>query len=111
MVETPSVAPKRFRRTKAGKLMICKPEEGAKFELVEGITNQKLVCKAIGREVGTRIWWFMDNRMIGESDGESAITVDMEAGEHLITAATMDGESDAVHIKIAPFAVAIIPEF
>ncbi len=111
MVETLSVAPKRFRRTKAGKLMICKPEEGAKFELVEGITNQKLVCKAIGREVGTRIWWFMDNRMIGESDGESAITVDMEAGEHLITAATMDGESDAVHIKIAPFAVAIIPEF
>ena len=98
--ENPALAAFAGRITQAEKLAISKPEDGAEFYLVEGALNQQIVCQAIGNPSGSRLWWFVDGRLEGESDGAQAKTVPMTVGRHVITCTTAEGVSASVRITV-----------
>ena len=98
--ENPALAAFAGRITQAEKLAISKPEDGAEFCLVDGQLNQQIVCQAIGNPAGSRLWWFVDGRLEGESDGAQAKTVPMTVGRHVITCTTAEGVSASVRITV-----------
>ena len=91
--EDPRVAALLGRLGEAGGLAVSKPEDGAKFKMVAGMPQQKVVCAATGVPAGARLWWFMDGRPVGETDGPSQIAVDMAPGRHVVACTTADGMS------------------
>ena len=84
-------------------LSIAKPEDGAMFSMVEGDINQKIVCRTIGNEAGSRLWWFVDGAFVGESEGQSPFVVDMVEGRHTIVCADCNGSAASVSVSVDSF--------
>lgn len=85
---------------KTRKLAIQKPENGAVFRLVGGVTNQKVVCRVVGNVEGGRLWWFVDDRNAGETRGTQPFVWAPEKGPHRISCASEDGVSAAVDVMV-----------
>ena len=98
--ENPALAAFAGRISRAEKLAISKPEEGANFCLVEGRLTQQIVCQAVGNPDGSRLWWFVDGRLEGESEGAKPKTVPMTVGRHVITCTTAEGVSASVRVTV-----------
>ena len=85
---------------KARKLAIQKPENGAVFRLVQGVANQKVVCRVVGNTEGGRLWWFVDDRNAGETRGTQPFVWTPEQGPHRITCSSEDGVTDSVDVTV-----------
>ena len=89
------------------RLAISKPQDKATFRLVEGRTRQRIICRVAGAAEGERLWWFADGVLKGESAGLEPCVLEMDAGRHLISCVTADGESASAEISVSrgPFPV------
>ena len=67
---------------------------------MEGQLNQQIVCQAVGNPAGSRLWWFVDGRLEGESEGAKPKTVPMSLGKHVISCTTAEGVSASVRITV-----------
>lgn len=81
------------RVEKASKLSILSPVDGTVFELVEGMDQQKIVCRVAGNPAGARLWWFLDGKTAGETTGNAKLTLEMTRGEHVLVCVTAEGVS------------------
>jgi membrane carboxypeptidase/penicillin-binding protein PbpC len=79
------------RGEKASNLSILQPNSGAKFERVEGIDQQKIVVKVAGNPTTSRLWWYLDGKMIGETLGSDSLVLDMDLGSHNLICVTAEG--------------------
>ena len=82
------------------KLGISRPEDGAVFCLVPGSLNQKIVCQPVGADEKSRLWWFVDDVYMGESNGRSEFLVDMSPGEHVLVCSTEGGQTARVRVRV-----------
>ena len=98
--EDPALAAFTGRLAQAERLAISKPEDGAEFCLVDGEINQQIVCQAVGNPPGSRLWWFVDGRLEGESEGAQAKTMPMTLGKHVISCTTAEGVSASVRVTV-----------
>ena len=89
--EDPGIAAFLGRIGTAERLVVSKPEDGAKFRLVDGMSQQKIVCSASGNPEGARLWWFVDGRPVGETTGGGQLAVEMTRGRHVVTCVTCEG--------------------
>ncbi len=81
-------------------LAIQKPEDGAVFRLVEGLPNQKVVCRVVGNVEGGRLWWFVDGRNVGTTRGAQPFAWEPEPGAHRLSCATAEGVSASAEISV-----------
>lgn len=88
------------RAWKASSLAVAQPEDGAKFSLVPGTMNQRIVCRAVGNPEGARLWWFVDGAAAGETTGNLPFTAEMVAGSHEISCSTAEGVSASVTVTV-----------
>ena len=84
------------------KLEITRPEDGAKFALVDGMPQQRIACQVAENPDGARLWWFLDGVPVGESLGTRPFAVGMERGEHVISCAAEDGSAASVRVTVDP---------
>ena len=82
------------------RLEITRPEDGARFALVEGMPQQRIACQTAGNPATRRLWWFLDGTPVGESLGTRPFTVEMSRGGHVISCASADGGAAAVHVTV-----------
>ena len=82
------------------KLAIMKPENGAKFVLVEGMNQQAIVAKAIGCKNDCVLWWFLDSCPVARSLGANPVVIEMERGEHVLTCSDASGETSTVTFTV-----------
>ena len=87
---------------KAKRLSISKPTDGARFRLVSGMAQQKVVCKVFGNPDGEKLWWFCNGSMAGETTGSEKFVMEMKAGKHHISCTTAEGISASVNIEVLP---------
>ncbi len=78
---------------------IAKPENGATFRLVEGVPQQRLVC-ALTVPSATRHWWYLDGKMVGETIGDSPLSLPLTPGAHVLACTTAEGASDEVRFTV-----------
>ena len=79
------------RVEKASKLAILQPVDGTKFERVEEFGQQKIVVKVAGNPSSSRLWWFLDGKLIGETLGSDSLVLDMVLGSHNLVCVTAEG--------------------
>ena len=94
------VAAFRGEAAAARRLAIQKPEDGAVFRLVEGLPNQKVVCRVVGNVEGGRLWWFVDGRNVGTTRGAQPFAWEPELGAHRLSCATAEGVSASAEISV-----------
>lgn len=94
------VAAFRGEAAAARRLAIQKPEDGAVFRLVEGLPNQKVVCRVVGNVEGGRLWWFVDGRNVGTTRGAQPFAWEPEPGAHRLSCATAEGVSASAEISV-----------
>ena len=82
------------------RLEITRPDDGAKFALVEGMPRQRIACQVAENPDGARLWWFLDGIPVGESVGTRPFTVEMARGEHVISCSAADGSAASVRITV-----------
>ena len=102
---SPSIACRGCRADGNGRrLAISKPKDGAAFRLVEGMAQQRVICRVAGAADGERLWWFVDGVMKGESAGLEPCALEVSEGGHLVTCVAADGEcaSASVVVKRGP---------
>ena len=85
-----AMAPARLGEKEKG-LAIAAPEDGAVFCMVEGMGQQRIVCRTVGNEEGGRLWWFMDGVPSGESAGAESFVAEMLPGRHTVACVKSDG--------------------
>ena len=85
-------APKRLAE-RGGGLAVASPEDGALICLVEGVGQQKVVCRAAGCAEGARLWWFLDGAPVGETTGTAPLALDVAPGSHVVACADAEGSS------------------
>ena len=88
------------RGPSAEKLAILKPEDGARFMLVPGMAQQRIVCRTTGNPDGARLWWFVDGRFAGTTEGSAPFALEITVGEHVSTGSTADGLTATVRVEI-----------
>ena len=76
---------------RAERLGIASPEDGATFKVVDGMGQQRIVCRATGAANGERLWWFLDGVPAGETEGSAPLAMEMSCGRHRLTCATAQG--------------------
>ena len=81
-------------------LLLLKPEDGAKFKIVPGSLDQRIVCQVGEVASGTRLWWFVDGSPVGESVGRAPFPVAMTPGEHVVTCAASDGAAASATVTV-----------
>jgi membrane carboxypeptidase/penicillin-binding protein PbpC len=80
---------------------IVAPEDGAKFDLVDGVGGQRIVFRVSGNPPEFRLWWFVDGKTCGVTDGESPFVMELEAGERTVVAVDAKGRSATLAITIS----------
>lgn len=85
----------------ARRLSILKPENHACFVLVPGLAQQRIVCQVSGNPENARLWWFVDGRPAGTTEGSRPFALEMTLGAHDIVCSTEEGETASVSITVA----------
>ena len=85
---------------KKKELSLLKPEDGGIFKIVPGSLDQRIVCQVGEVAPGTRLWWFVDGALAGESIGRTPFPVAMTPGEHVVTCTTAEGAAASATVKI-----------
>lgn len=62
--------------------------------------RSQLVLKAAHRDPLATIYWYLDNRLVGQTTSKHSIAVDTEPGRHLLTLTDSKGESLKRYIEV-----------
>jgi len=84
----------------AVRLAISKPQDGSTFRRVPGTLDQKIVCQAVGNPDGAKLWWFVNDRPVGEVTGSQPLPVEMVEGTNVISCTTSDGRTATVRCTV-----------
>lgn len=84
----------------ASKLEILQPADGAEFEFVEGMGQQKIVVKVAGNPSTSTLWWFLDGKRAGRTVGRDSLVLDMTPGRHSLFCVTAEGVSAEVKYQV-----------
>lgn len=84
----------------AARLAIQKPDDNTTFRLVPGLTSQRIVCSVVGNPASGRLWWFVDGRPSGETNGSQKFVWTPEIGTHRISCSAANGVSASVTIHV-----------
>ena len=79
---------------------IVTPENGAAFELVDGILSQSIVFRVAGNDERSRLWWFVNGEAYGETAGREPFVMKAACGEYCVSAVNAEGETSLVEFKI-----------
>jgi penicillin-binding protein 1C len=90
-----------FDKAEQKSFKIVTPEDGAEFDLVEGVGRQRIVFRVSGNDADSRLWWFVDGKARGETKGGEPFVMELEAGEHAIVAIDAEGEAASANVKIS----------
>ncbi|MGC8844659.1 MAG: penicillin-binding protein 1C [Candidatus Hydrogenedens sp.] len=80
-------------------LKIISPADGSKF-IYSSNSNQNSVRLRTSRDDTYKIYWYIDDRFIGESSSEQPLWWDLTAGKHKIFCLDSTGESDTVYVDV-----------
>ena len=80
---------------------IVSPEDGAKFNHVEGSVGERIVFRVSGNAPESCLWWFVNGKTHGVTKGESPFVMELEVGEHSVVAVDANGKSATVSIQIS----------
>ena len=81
-------------------LSILKPEDGARFFLVGGLRQQKVVCQVAGNPPSAELWWFLDGRPAGTTRGCAPRAFEMSPGRHTVVCSTEEGVTASVSLSV-----------
>ena len=88
------------RLREARELSLLRPEDGARFVLVPGFSQQKVVCQVAGNPKDSPVWWFVDGRASGSTKGTEPYVTEMSVGAHTIICSTAEGVTASVSIRV-----------
>ena len=84
----------------AARRAIQKPDDNTTVRLVPGLTSQRIVCSVVGNPASGRLWWFVDGRPSGETNGSQKFVWTPEIGTHRISCSAANGVSASVTIHV-----------
>ena len=93
-------APATAGRAHAHRLAIVKPEDGARYVLVPGRARQRIVCKVSGNGETTRLWWFVNGRFAGTTEGAQPFSFDVAVGSHAVVCTTESGVFASAAVEV-----------
>jgi penicillin-binding protein 1C len=81
-------------------LRLVNPVDGMVCKYMDGMmAGQRLALKAEGQGQAV-LYWFVDNRLVGESAGGEAVYWPLERGRHVVVCGTADGRSARAGITV-----------
>ena len=86
--------------SKSGRFKILSPENGAKFQLVEGTLRERIVFRAHNVKEGEELWWFVDGVQCGKTKALEPFIYEMEVGSHSVLAVSAAGDSSKVDFEV-----------
>jgi len=93
----------------AGASLACLyPPPGARLHVPRelGGDRGRVVCEAVHRRPGARVFWHLDDRYLGQTHGLHQMTLDPEPGQHVLTLVDDHGESIARRFAVGASATA-----
>ena len=85
----------------AAPFKIVSPEDGARFDHVDGNVGEGIVFRVSGNAPESRLWWFVDSKAHGVTEGERPFVFKPVAGEHTVVAVDAKGRSATLAITIS----------
>jgi membrane carboxypeptidase/penicillin-binding protein PbpC len=86
--------------SKSERFKILSPENGAKFQLVEGTLRERIVFRAHNVKEGEELWWFVDGVQCGKTKALEPFIYEMEVGSHSVLAVSAAGDSSKVDFEV-----------
>jgi penicillin-binding protein 1C len=84
-------------------LKIKSPLPNSRFELTQALApgRQKIPLKAQCQHPADNVFWYQDERLLGQSRPDETLYLDPQPGRHLIAAVNARGQSDKVEITVS----------
>ncbi|MFP4430360.1 MAG: penicillin-binding protein 1C [Spirochaetaceae bacterium] len=81
---------------------ITYPNDNARLYLPRRIdgASQGITLRASHREAGTRIFWYLDEVLVGETERHHNILARLEPGDHVLTVVDAGGHRDSVRFRV-----------
>jgi penicillin-binding protein 1C len=81
---------------------ITYPNNNARLYLPRRIdgTSQGITLRASHREPGTRLFWYLDEVLVGETERHHNILARLEPGDHVLTVVDAGGHRDSVRFRV-----------
>ena len=79
---------------------IISPEDGAKFQLVDGGLPERIVFRVLNVKDGEHLWWFVDGVLCCKTEGLNPFVYDMAEGCHTVVAVNAAGDSSKVDFEV-----------
>jgi membrane carboxypeptidase/penicillin-binding protein PbpC len=79
---------------------IISPEDGAKFQLVDGGLPERIVFRVLNVKDGEHLWWFVDGVQCCKTEGLNPFIYDMAEGCHTVVAVNAAGDSSKVDFEV-----------
>jgi penicillin-binding protein 1C len=90
-----------YNRVEAAlKLEILQPADGAEFEFVEGMGQQRIVVKVAGNPPTSTLWWFLNGKPVGQTIGRDSLVLEMKPGKYSLFCVTAEGVSAEVKYQV-----------
>lgn len=90
-----------YNRVEAAlKLEILQPADGAEFEFVEGMGQQRIVVKVAGNPPTSTLWWFLNGKPVGQTIGRDSLVLEMKPGRYSLFCVTAEGISAEVKYQV-----------
>ncbi|MBQ7667111.1 MAG: hypothetical protein IJS46_03860, partial [Kiritimatiellae bacterium] len=81
-------------------LAIASPQNGAVFAPAAAEVSQGVVFSAANNPDGEKLWWIVDGRFIGETQGGGKLAATLPPGTHEAVCASMDETSAPVSFEV-----------
>lgn len=100
VVAADAVGAAEARTASARPLAILTPEDGARFVLVPGLSQQRIVFRVAGHPDGARLWWFVDDHAAGTTEGRAPFVLALAPGVHTVVCSTANGATASVSLTV-----------
>ena len=83
-------------------LAIVYPTNNARLYLPRSITGelQGLTLRASHRERDRRIFWYLDQEIVGQTERHHSLSIFLEPGDHVLTVVDSEGDRDKVRFRV-----------
>ena len=83
-------------------LAIVYPTNNARLYLPRSITGelQGLTLRASHRDRDRRIFWYLDQEIVGQTERHHSLSIFLEPGDHVLTVVDSEGDRDKVRFRV-----------
>jgi penicillin-binding protein 1C len=79
---------------------IISPEDGTKFQFVDGALPERIVFRVVNVRDDERLWWFVDGVECCKTEGVKPFIYDMVQGRHTVVAVNAAGDTSKVDFEV-----------